>query len=88
MAVSGNQIKAARALVGMEQAELAVKSEVSVNTIRNMEAASSDPVRVRSDTLFRVQNALRSAGVIFIDENGDGPGVRLRKKRKQADQSG
>jgi transcriptional regulator with XRE-family HTH domain len=84
MAVSGNQIKAARALIGMEQAELAQKSDVSVNTIRNMEAASSDLVRVRSDTLFRVQNALRTAGVIFIDENGDGPGVRLRKKPMQS----
>jgi hypothetical protein len=86
MSVSGNQIKAARALIGMEQAELAEKSNVSVNTIRNMEAANSTEVRVRSDTLFRVQDALRSAGVIFIDENGDGPGVRLRKTPKPRDE--
>jgi hypothetical protein len=31
-----------------------------------------------------VQDALRAAGVIFVDENGDGPGVRLRKNPKPA----
>ncbi|WP_072389501.1 helix-turn-helix transcriptional regulator [Hyphomicrobium sp. CS1BSMeth3] len=82
MPVSGNQIKAARALIGLEQAELAEKAGVSINTVRNMEAAGADVVRVRSDTLFRVQEALKAAGVIFVEENGDGPGVRMRKKPK------
>ena len=81
MPVSGNQIKASRALIGMEQAELADKAGVSINTVRNMEAAGADEVRVRSDTLFRVQEALKAAGVIFVEENGDGPGVRIRKRR-------
>jgi transcriptional regulator with XRE-family HTH domain len=84
MPVSGNQIKAARALIGMEQAELADKAGVSINTVRNMEAAGADEVRVRSDTLFRVQEALKAAGVIFVEENGDGPGVRMRKRRPGA----
>jgi len=81
MPVSGNQIKAARALIGMEQSELAERAGVSINTVRNMEAAGADEVRVRSDTLFRVQEALKAAGVLFVEENGDGPGVRMRKKR-------
>lgn len=81
MAVSGNQIKAARALIGMEQTALAEKAGVSINTVRNMEAAGADEVRVRSDTLFRVQEALKAAGVIFVEENGDGPGVRIKKRR-------
>lgn len=81
MPISGNQIKAARALIGMEQSELAERAGVSINTVRNMEAAGIDEVRVRSDTLFRVQEALKAAGVIFVEENGDGPGVRMRKKR-------
>lgn len=84
MPISGNQIKAARALIGMEQAELAEKAGVSINTVRNMEAAGAEEVRVRSDTLFRVQEALKAAGVFFVEENGDGPGVRLRKKPNTA----
>lgn len=81
MAISGNQIKAARALIGMEQSELSEKAGVSVNTIRNMEAKGMDVVRVRLDTLYRVQDALKAAGVIFVEENGEGPGVRLKKSR-------
>jgi transcriptional regulator with XRE-family HTH domain len=80
MAVSGNQIKAARALIGMEQLELSEKAGVSINTIRNMEATAERVLRVRLDTLYRVQDALRAAGVIFVEENGEGPGVRLKKK--------
>ncbi len=79
MAISGNQIKAARALIGMEQSELSEKAGVSVNTIRNMEATGMAVVRVRLDTLCRVEDALKAAGVIFVAENGEGPGVRLRK---------
>ena len=79
MAISGNQIKAARALIGMEQSELSEKAGVSVNTIRNMEAKGMGVVRVRLDTLYRVQDALKAAGVIFVEENGEGPGVRLMR---------
>lgn len=84
MAISGNQIKAARALLGLEQSELAEKAGVSINTIRNMEGAGAAEVRVRSDTLFRVQEALKAAGAIFVEENGDGAGVRLRKKKPKS----
>lgn len=86
MAISGNQIKAARALIGMEQSELSEKAGVSVNTIRNMEAKGMDVVRVRLDTLYRVQDALKAAGVIFIEENGEGPGVRLKKRQDKGEE--
>ncbi|MCB0020661.1 MAG: hypothetical protein KDE09_22865 [Anaerolineales bacterium] len=79
MAISGIQIKAARALIGMEQSVLSDKAGDSVNTNRNMEAKSIDVVHVRLDTLYRVQDALKAAGMIFVAENGEGPGVRLRK---------
>lgn len=79
MPISGNQIKAARALVGKEQAELSERAGVSINTIRNMEAKGSEVVRVRLDTLYKVQDALKAFGVIFVEENGAGPGVRLKK---------
>jgi transcriptional regulator with XRE-family HTH domain len=79
MSISGNQIKAARALAGLDQKGLAERANVGINTIRNMEAADAGNVRGRTDTLDAVVAALKSAGVIFVEANGEGPGVRLRK---------
>ncbi|MEO5756033.1 MAG: helix-turn-helix transcriptional regulator [Mesorhizobium sp.] len=81
MAITGNQIRAARSLIGMEQVALAEKAGVSANTIRNMEGFGAERVKVRTDTLDAVTDALRSAGVFFMDEGeapAGGPGVRLR----------
>lgn len=80
MAISGNQIRAARALIGIEQKELADKAGVAIGTIRNMEAAGLKAVGGRTDTLNAVVEALRSAGVLIVPENGEGAGVRLRKQ--------
>ncbi|MBI1172578.1 helix-turn-helix domain-containing protein [bacterium] len=77
--MTGNHLRAARALIGMEQIDLAEKSGVSVNTIRNMEAFGSAAMRVRLDTIEKVRAALEAAGVVFLPENGNGPGVALRK---------
>ncbi len=78
MFISGNQIKAARVLAEIEQQELAQLAGVNVNTIRNMERGAGSLVKARLDTLRKVVFALESAGVEFVDENGGGPGVRLR----------
>ena len=77
--MTGNQLRAARALAGIEQSELAVAAGISVNTVRNMEGVGSKTVRVRLDTLTKVRSALEAAGVVFLDPNGNGPGVALRK---------
>ena len=79
MAISGNQIRAARALIGMEQKDLADLAKVAIGTIRNMESAGAQPVKGRTDTLNAVVEALKGAGVLFVAENGEGAGVRLRK---------
>jgi transcriptional regulator with XRE-family HTH domain len=81
MAISGNQLRAARALVGMEQLDLSKRAGVAIGTIRNMEARGSESVSVRTGTLDAVVDALKKAGVIFVEENGEGPGVRLKKDR-------
>ena len=81
MIVSGNQLKAARALIGLEQSELAQEAGVSVNTIRNMESSGANPVNGRTDTLNKILEALKTLGIIFVAENGEGPGVRLRKEK-------
>jgi len=70
------QCKAARALLELEQSELAAISEVARNTIIDFEKGQRTP---RSATIEALQSALESAGVEFIAENGGGAGVRLRK---------
>jgi transcriptional regulator with XRE-family HTH domain len=78
-APSGRQIAAARALVGMTQAELAKLSVVSVPTLKRMEASVGAAVGMPNN-VSSVRRALEAAGVQFT--NGDEPGVRLRKQRE------
>ncbi|MCA8894506.1 MAG: helix-turn-helix transcriptional regulator [Amphiplicatus sp.] len=74
--VSIAQVKAARALIGWSQSDLAEKSGVSEPTIKRLEANDGD-LGGRSDTVEKIVGALQTAGVQFIPENGGGPGVRL-----------
>jgi transcriptional regulator with XRE-family HTH domain len=71
------QCRAARALVNWSQQQLAEAATVGNATIRNFESGNSAPQHSTLDVLRR---ALEAAGVIFVEENGDGPGVRLKKK--------
>ena len=75
---TGRQIAAARTLVGMAQADLALAAKISVPTLRRMEA-SEGPAVGMANNVEAVRRALESAGVEFIPENGGGAGVRLRK---------
>ena len=76
--VSIRQIKAARSLLGWSQEALAAAAEVSIPTIKRLEAADG-LLGVRPETITKIVVALTSAGVQFLDENGGGAGVRLRK---------
>ena len=72
------QIRAARALIRWSAEELARHSTVSVTSIRSAELTASETALTRvNDSVIR--RALEAAGVEFIDENGGGPGVRLKK---------
>jgi ribosome-binding protein aMBF1 (putative translation factor) len=71
------QCRAARALVEFSQTELAAKARVGESTVRNFEASRSVPV---TNNLEAIQRVLEAAGVEFIEENGGGAGVRLRKR--------
>jgi transcriptional regulator with XRE-family HTH domain len=79
--ITAGQIRAARALLGWYQAELAQKSGISEYTLKNLERGVSDP---RSSTLAKLQQAFEKAGVVFLDP-GDvrdgGEGVRLKRPR-------
>jgi predicted transcriptional regulator len=76
--VSIRQIKAARALLGWSQDDLARTAEVSIPTIKRLEALDG-LLGGRTQTAENIVIALTSAGIEFSDENGGGPGVRLRK---------
>ena len=78
--VSIRQLKAARALLAWSQEQLAAAADVSVPTIKRLEAQDG-PLGGRDETGTKIRSALESAGVEFIDENGGGPGVRLRKRQ-------
>ena len=78
--VSIRQVKAARALLDWSQEQLATEADVSVPTIKRLEA-DDGPLGGRDETGNKIRLALEGAGVEFIDENGGGPGVRLRKRQ-------
>lgn len=73
------QCRAARALLDWSQQQLADAARVGVVTVRQLEAGASQP---RNATLDVMKRALEEAGVIFVAENGEGPGVRLKKTRQ------
>lgn len=63
-------------MLGLTQADLAKAAGISATALNNIERGSADP---KASTLLAIQKALEAAGVIFVAENGEGPGVRLRK---------
>jgi transcriptional regulator with XRE-family HTH domain len=75
------QLRAARALLGLDQRRLAELSGLSVPTIQRMEA-SDGVIRGNVDSLMKLVGALSAAGVELIDDGapsaGGGRGVRLR----------
>jgi len=76
------QIRAARALVKWSAEDLASHSSVSLRTIRRAELAERDTsITTPNDSAIR--NAFEAVGVEFIDENGGGPGVRLRRRHQK-----
>jgi transcriptional regulator with XRE-family HTH domain len=79
--VSIRQIKAARALLGWSQEELAAAAALSIATVKRLEAQDG-PLGGRKGTESKITSALEQAGAEFIDENGGGPGVRLRKRSR------
>jgi transcriptional regulator with XRE-family HTH domain len=78
MSITPAQSRAARGLLGWSQVDLADASKTATKTIADFERGARTPY---PRTLEDVQGALEKAGVEFIEENGGGAGVRLRKKR-------
>ena len=72
---NGRQLRAARALLGWDQAKLAKMARVAIGTIRRMESFAGT-INSQTGTLYNVQKALEKGGIEFLDD--DRPGVRLR----------
>ena len=79
--VTTRQVKAARALLGWSQADLAVHSGISEPTVARLESTDGE-FGGREVTAKNIRHAIEAAGVEFIEENGGGPGVRLKKRTR------
>lgn len=78
--VSIRQIRAARALLGWSQDDLADAAEIGVSTVKRLEAGDgTGPIGGRPSTVIALLSALIAAGVSFDMTEGSGPGVRLRE---------
>jgi len=78
--IAPEQCRAARGLLDWSQADLAQKAAVGIVTVRQFEAGIHTPRRATADVIRR---AFEAAGVEFTDENGGGPGVRLRRHQRK-----
>ena len=81
--ITPEQCRAARGLLDWSQQDLATNAGIGIVTVRQVEAGLTAPRRA---TLVVVRQALERAGVDFIDENGGGAGVRLRKRQRKSPQ--
>lgn len=77
--ITREQCRAARGLLAWGQADLAEAALIGIVTVRQFETGAHKPRRL---TLHAIRKAFELAGVEFIDEDGGGPGVRLRKRQQ------
>lgn len=78
--ITSAQIRAARALIGWKQTELAIAAGLSEMSVKNIERGSTDP---RVSTLEAIRQALTKAGVEFINDDGGEGVVKLRNRQGQ-----
>jgi transcriptional regulator with XRE-family HTH domain len=80
--ITAGQLRAARALLGIDQKALAELSDLSVPTIQRMEA-SDGVIRGNVDSLMKLIGALDAAGIVLLNEGapstGGGRGIRLKQ---------
>lgn len=76
--VTAAQMRAARALIGLSQSELANRAGVSIPTVKRCESDSERVAVVSAETQDKIRAVLEAEGVEFT--NGNRPGVRLRRQ--------
>lgn len=85
--ITGAQIRAARGLIRWSAETLAERSKLGVATVRRAESVDGLPT-ITEANIAAIRAALEAAGVIFVEENGEGPGVRLKKVRGEGSTAG
>jgi transcriptional regulator with XRE-family HTH domain len=78
--IEAAQVRAARALIGWSQTELADTAGLPLPIVERFETGAPD--NLPANAVAKMRAALESAGVAFIPKNGGGVGVRLRKGRE------
>ena len=76
--ISSSQVRAAKALLRWSGEELAIRSGISLSTIRRVEGSDGIPEAQNIKTIMAIKKALEDAGVEFIGSPDDRPGVRLK----------
>src|SRR5271167_748506 len=76
--LTSEQVRGARAMLRLEQRDLAKQSGVSLETIKRIERIPG-VISAYTTTVDAIRRALEVAGIEFIPGNGGGPGARLRK---------
>jgi transcriptional regulator with XRE-family HTH domain len=79
-AITSAQCRGARGLLAWTQPALASAAGLGLSTIVDFERSRRP---VSKDAIQAIRAALEKSGIEFIDENGGGPGVRLRKRQRQ-----
>ena len=77
--MNGIQVRMARVAIGWGVRELAAKAGITANTVTRIENGAD----AKQSTMNKLRGAREAAGVEFIDENGGGPGVRLRRSTRK-----
>jgi transcriptional regulator with XRE-family HTH domain len=78
IAMTPSQCRAARSLLDMTQSQLADAAKLGLSTVVDFERERR---LVSQEATIALRRALQTAGVEFIDENGGGPGVRLKTSK-------
>jgi DNA-binding transcriptional regulator YiaG len=78
--ITPGQSKAARALLELTQGDLADAANLGLSTVVDFEKKRR---QVSAAAVKAIRDALATRGVEFIEENGGGPGVRLRKRHQK-----
>lgn len=76
--ISSSQVRAAKALLRWSGEDLAIKSGISLSTVRRVESSEGIPEAQNIKTIMAIKKALEDAGVEFIGTPDDRPGVRLK----------
>ena len=79
--ITNVQIRAARALLGWDQARLAKAADVSVITVKRLEAAE-DELHARYETVMKIRRAVEKEGIEFIGGGGRIGVVRLQRGKR------